>query len=72
MELLYEASVSYTRCKIQAAELGLRHYLYTWIHIATGKRGTNFVFVLGGDREYLKLLNHWNLDEDWKFLGIGV
>jgi len=52
----------------------MRYHKYFWLHIPTGKTGTNtFSEYWGNEGEglfelkALQLINNWNLSKDWKY-----
>lgn len=59
--MMREAGVLYR----DIPEMGLTEFSYTAYHVPTATKHQRVIYVLGGDKEKLALLAHWNRWDNW-------
>ncbi len=58
--LMLESGVQYTHTKPDEEQLGFTEFTYTGWHQPTNSRYVHVVWVIGGRRHMLELINYWN------------
>jgi hypothetical protein len=68
-DCLYEAGVHYRR--VGKPDRCETEFEYEWFHFPSGKTGGGS-FITMKTADALKLVNHWNKGNDWKYVLKGV
>lgn len=64
---LEEVGCLYTRDPHVAEEYGMTLFSYTWYHTDSSDSGNRVVYCYD-HKDLLKLINHWNRTEEWKYV----